>query len=264
MLERLALVRLRPASILDVGAGTGVLGNELARRFPRARIVALDVAPNMLRVGRSRASWLRRWRGKQVFICGAAEKLPLAKQSVDMVVSNLTLQWCPELDLVFTECRRVLRPGGLMMFSTLGPDTLKELRASWEGVDDFVHVHGFVDMHDVGDALVRAGFSDTVMEREDLTVTYQHVIDLMKDLKAIGAHNSTAARPPGLTGKGRLTEVSARYEHFRRDGKLPATHEVIYGHSWAPDLQTITQRRGPDGSIRVPITTLRDTRGINS
>ena len=147
------------------------------------------------------------------------------------------------------------------MFSTLGPDTLKELRASWKGVDAYAHVHGFADMHDLGDALVRTGFSDTVMEREDLTVTYRQVADLMRDLKTIGAHNSAAARPPGLTGKGRMVTVVANYESYRRNGMLPATHEVIYGHTWAPARPRPVQRRTTDGGIAVPVDALRKPNG---
>jgi len=112
-------------------------------------------------------------------------------------------------------------------------------------------------MHALGDALVRTGFSDTVMEREDVTVTYRQVADLMRDLKTIGAHNSAAARPPGLTGKGRLATVIANYEMYRRDGFLPATHEVIYGHCWAPAEPRSVQRRTPEGAIAVPIDALR-------
>jgi malonyl-CoA O-methyltransferase len=257
LLERLTLTRLNPMWILDIGAGTGAIGCALSRRYRRAQIIDLDIAEHMLDEARRATPYLARWFGKRAFICGEAEQLPLDTARFDLVLSNLTLQWCNDPDRVFAECRRVLRPGGLLMFSTLGPDTLKELRASWSGVDGYTHVHGFIDMHDLGDALMRNGFSDTVMEREDLTVTYRQVADLMRDLKTIGAHNSAAARAPGLTGKDRLETVMANYELYRRNGLLPATHEVIYGHCWASTASRSVQRRTPEGAIAVPIDSLR-------
>ena len=264
LLERLSLTRLTPKWILDIGAGTGAIGYALSRHYRQARIIDLDIAEHMLDEARRATPYLARWFGKRAFICGEAEQLPLGTASFDLVLSNLTLQWCADPDRVFAECQRVLRPGGLLMFSTLGPDTLKELRASWSGIDGYTHVHGFIDMHDLGDALVRNGFSDTVMEREDLTVTYHQVADLMRDLKTIGAHNSATARPPGLTGKGHLRSVVANYERYRRDGFLPATHEVIYGHCWAPAAPRSVQRRTPEGAIAVPINSLRKPNERNS
>jgi len=137
---------------------------------------------------------------------------------------------------------RVLAPGGLLMFSTFGPDTLKELRDAFRSVDRYTHVHRFIDMHDVGDALIACGFADPVMDMEILTLTYADVRELMRDLKAIGAHNVTRGRPATLTGKSQLAKVAQNYEAARRDGRLPATFEVIYGHAWKPQ-----PRVGPTG-----------------
>ena len=234
LLERLDLMRLQPGRILDVGAGTGGCTVALAERYPQAQVVALDLAPAMLGRARGRLSGWRRWRRGHGFVCADAAALPLQAASVDLVVSNLTLQWCPDLPATFGEFRRVLRPGGVALFSTFGPDTLHELRAAWAAVDDEVHVNRFEDMHNVGDALIQAGLAEPVMEREDLTLTYPDARDLMRDLKGIGAHNVNAGRRRGLTGRRKLHAMLEAYEGFRRDGVLPATYEVVYGHAWAP------------------------------
>jgi len=227
LLERLDLVRLMPGLILDVGAGTGRATAALARRYERARVVALDLSLRMLRQARVRAP--RPWP-----VCGDAVRLPLPDASADLIFSNLTLQWCSDLRAVFAEFRRVLRPGGLLTFSSFGPDTLKELRASWAAVDGATHVNAFVDMHNVGDALLHTGLVGPVMDVEHFTLTYGDVHGLMRDLKALGAHNMTAGRPRGLTGKNRLRAVIAEYECYRTEGRLPASYEVVYGHAWAP------------------------------
>lgn len=255
LLERLELIRLQPAVVLDAGAGTGTLSSALARRYHRARIVSLDIAPVMLRQARDKSSRFARWRGRRLFICGDAERLPLVTGCADMVVSNLMLQWCNDLDAVLFDFRRILRPGGLLMFTTFGPDTLKELRASWAGVDGHNHVNAFIDMHDIGDALLRSGFGEPVMDREDITLTYDTATALMRDLKTLGAHNITAGRPHGLTGRGRLQRVIEAYEGYRRDGRLPATYEVLYGHCWIPE-QTMENRKMNDQTIKVPLSRL--------
>jgi len=230
LLQRLDLLRLKPSRVLDLGAGTGRLSTALARRYRRARVVALDIAEPMLRVARERAPRF----GRPRYVCGDMEALPLADGCADMIFSNLSLQWCNEPDQVFAEFRRILRPGGVVMFTTFGPDTLRELRASWAGVDGYTHVNAFLDMHDIGDALVRAGLAEPVMDMETFTLTYGRLRDLMADLKALGAHNVTAGRPPGLTGKQRLKALEQAYEAYRGGGRLPATYEVVYGHAWAP------------------------------
>lgn len=228
-LERLDVVALQPGVVLDLGCGTGHATRALKRRFRSARVVGIDLAPGMAAATRARQGWFVRFDTA----CGDAERLPIATESVDLAFSSLMLQWC-DVETAFAEARRVLRPGGLFTFSTFGPDTLKELRAAWAAVDDQTHVNAFVDMHDLGEALLRAGFAEPVLDVEYYTVTYTEVTDLMRDLKAIGAHNVTAGRPRGLTGRGRLAALRAAYEHHRRDGRLPATYEVVFGHAWCP------------------------------
>jgi malonyl-CoA O-methyltransferase len=259
MLERLDFIRLPPKIILDIGAGTGACSSALSKRYKGARVIALDFAVNMLRQARKRVSFLERYlRGRQAFICGDAQLLPIATASVDMIFSCLTLQWCDDLDHTFKELHRVLKPGGLLMFSTFGPDTLKELRASWAHVDDFSHVNAFMDMHDIGDALIRARMSAPVMDVEYFTLTYPDVMKLMHDLKTLGAHNVTVGRADSLTGKNRLKALIATYERYRSDDQLPATYEVVYGHAWAPENNTTST--GPTVT-KVPVSQISRSTG---
>ena len=239
LLGRLDYVTLEPAVIVDVGCGTGHGARALKDRYRRAQVIALDLAEGMLREARRRQSWRRRFAR----VCGDAMRLPLRDASVDLLFSSLMLQWCTDLDAVFAEFRRVLRPRGLVNFTTFGPDTLVELRRAWAQVDGAVHVSEFADMHDLGDGLVRAGLAEPVMDVERFTLTYPDVFGLMRDLKAIGAHNAAATRPRGLTGRGRLRAMEAAYEAGRRDGVLPATYEVVFGQAWGPAGQPERSRR---------------------
>ncbi|HEY3325691.1 MAG TPA: malonyl-ACP O-methyltransferase BioC [Novimethylophilus sp.] len=234
MFARLDLVKLAPQVILDAGCGTGLGTSRLAQRYKNSRVLALDIAPPMLQLAAARQPWLSRlaWRSRQAFVCGDIEALPLEDGSVDLAWSNLAMQWCNDLDLAFRELHRALRPEGLLMFSTFGPDTLMELREAASADPAHTHVSRFLDMHDIGDALVRAGFKDPVMDMERFTLTYDDVRGLMRDLKAIGARNATEGRRRGLEGKSFLQRLADNYERFRRQGKLPATYEVVYGHAW--------------------------------
>ncbi len=228
LLSRLEPFDLRPQAILDLGAGTGRATAELKRRYRRSVVIALDLAPGMLHQARRHRSFLRRFE----CVCADAAHLPLEPASVDIVFSNLMLQWCDSLDDVFSEVRRVLTPGGLFAFTTLGPDTLKELRSAWADADAHNHVNRFLDMHDVGDALVRAGLQEPVLDVDRTQLTYDDGMALMRDLKAIGARNATVGRPRALAGRSRLQRVLTAYEAYRTAGRLPATYEVIYGAAW--------------------------------
>lgn len=246
LLERLELTTLTPARILDMGCGTGQSTPELMRRYRGTQTVAADFAPAMLREVRRRF-WFRR----PGLVCADAAALPFSTAGFDLVFCNLMLQWCDDLDPCLTELRRVITSQGLLLFSTLGPDTLRELRAAWREVDGGTHVNGFVDMHDIGDALIRAGFVEPVMDVEHITLTYEDVFGLMHDLKRIGAHNVTAGRARNLTGRARMRSLAAAYEHMRRDGRLPATYEVVYGTAWAPAVRDATAYAGPHGGVSV-------------
>lgn len=256
LIERLDLIKLDPAVIADVGCGTGAITALLLKKYRRARVVGLELAPAMVAATRKRAPWLRTVHGA----VADPEALPLASASCDLIFSNLALQWCADLERAFAEFRRALKPGGALLFSTLGPDTLIELRRAFRAADDHNHVNAFFDMHDIGDALVRARLAEPVLDAERLTLTYPAVDSLMGDLKALGAGNVTAGRARSLTGKGRLRALRAAYERFRRaDGLLPVTCEVVYGHAWGP-LQDRPRSRGA-GSAVFPLAHLRRTRG---
>ncbi|HKS94330.1 MAG TPA: malonyl-ACP O-methyltransferase BioC [Gammaproteobacteria bacterium] len=230
LLERLELTTIRPTRMLDLGCGTGGNLRALQRRYPQARLFACDLALNMLLAARRRLGFWRR----VPLACADALHLPFAAGAFDLIYCNLVLQWCDDLDRALVELRRTLAPHALLLFSSFGPDTLKELRAAWRVVDGFNHVNRFIDMHDVGDALIRAGFVEPVMDVERLTLTYTNVQALAGDLKAVGAHNVTAGRPRGLGGRRRAANLASAYERFRRDGRLPATYEVVYGTAWTP------------------------------
>ena len=247
LLERLDYMRLVPGRILDLGCGTGYCVAPLHRRYAKAQVLAMDFALPMLERARRRGGLLRRPR----CLCADAERLPIADNAVDLILSNLTFQWCNDLPGTFAECLRVLRPGGLFLFTTFGPDTLKELREAWTVVDGHSHVSPFADMHDIGDALVQARFADPVMDTERLTLTYRTLGELMRDLKGIGAGNATLERPRGLTGPRRLAAVERHYESLRHDDRLPASYEVVYGHAWAPEQKPMA------GGIGVPLSQIR-------
>lgn len=248
MLGRLEYIKIEPATVIDAGCGTGNAVPELHKRYPRAHLVALDLALAMARRAQLRLPWWRRMRRGVAAICGDIEALPLRAASADLVWSNLALQWINDLPRACAELRRVLKPGGLLMFSTMGPDTLKELRAAFRGADAYDHVHRFVDMHDLGDALAHAGFADPVMDMEHITMTYSDVATLLKDLRTIGARNVATGRNPGLGARAALEAMKRNYEALRLDGRLPATFEIVYGHAWAPQPRTTA-----DGRPIIPI-----------
>jgi malonyl-CoA O-methyltransferase len=247
MLDRLAYIRHQPAVVLDVGAGTGDATHALSRLYPEAQVIALDFALPMLHQTRRREGSGRR----PDCLCADAERLPLGSGSVDMIFSNATLQWCNDLPGTFREFQRVLRPNGMLLFSTFGPDTLIELRASWAAVDGGSHVSPFVDMHNIGDAMLEAGLAEPVVDVDRLQLTYDEVPALVRDLKTLGAHNVTRDRQRGLTGKGRLLAMYEAYERFRKNGRLPASYEVVYGHAWAPS------QRQEDGVTQIPLEVVR-------
>ena len=251
LLERLAAFKFTPRVVLDLGCGTGRVTRELKRRYPRALVIALDIAPGMLREARRNQLLWRRFAR----VCADALRLPLAAASVDLVFSSLVLQWCEPLELAFEEVRRVLKPSGFFAFSTFGPDTLKELRAAWAQADGHTHVNRFLDMQDVGERCARSGLAEPVLDLDHIELAYPDTLTLMRDLKAIGAHNVTAGRPRTLLGKARLKRMTEAYEAFRRGAALPATYEVIYGASWgAADQPAASVHAGEvliaPGSIR--------------
>lgn len=246
LLARLDFITLQPGRVLDVGSGTGYGLAHLRSRYTEAELCALDIAPAMLTAARARlpqSTWMQRALSQLLprsgspshTVCADMGQLPLADNSMNLVWSCLALQWAHDLEATLKGFHRVLAPGGLLIFATFGPDTLKELRSAFSVIDDAPHVNQFIDLHDIGDMLVNAGFASPVMEMEMLTLTYADLKTLMRDLKGIGAHNAASARRRGLLGKSAWARLEQAYETHRLEGRLPATFEVIYGHAWASD-----------------------------
>jgi len=253
LLARLEELAITPSSVLDLGAGTGHGARALKRRYPRALVVASDIAPGMLDRARLQSRWLRRFARLRA----DAYALPFRTGAFDLVFSNLMLQWCDDLDAVFAEIARVLKPGGLLLFSTFGPGTLAELRDAWEaGGDTRNHVNHFFDPHALGSALMHASLAEPVLDVDRVVQRYPDVFALMREIKAIGAHNVTRGRARGLTGRHRLEAMIRAYEVQRRDGSLPATWEVIHATAWGAKAH----RDGPAGEALISPDAIRRKR----
>lgn len=250
--ERLDFIRIEPKTILDIGAGTGIISQLLQQRYSSAQVIALDLAT--LR--------LQEIDGKQITkVCADAHTLPLANDSVDLIVSNLCLSWCQtELDNVFKEWQRVVKPGGTLLFTCFGPDTLQELKASFRASDDLIHVPHFIDMHDIGDSLTRSGWQDPVLDVEHLTLTYASVKQLLHDVKSQGLNTFQMPTRKTLTGKMRWQRMINAYEKFRIDERIPAHVEMTFGYAIAPFEKNTNDKLG---EIAIPLHRLR-RRGIKS
>ena len=223
--EKLKVISINAETIIDLGSGTGFISEKTAKLFPNSRLICVDFAQQALVKNTQKLK-----------VCADSIQLPFKSNSVDFIVSNLMMQWCTDLKALFDECHRVLKPQGLILFTTFGPETLKELKRSWSVVDNEAHVNEVVDMHDIGDQMIQSGFQSPIMEMEKITLTYEKVLDLMKDLKGIGAQ-SVENRSKSLTGKTKFKKMLEMYESYRENGKIPATYEVIYGHAWKNDIK---------------------------
>jgi malonyl-CoA O-methyltransferase len=274
LLERVAELRLAPRVVLDLGAGTGHAARALKQRFPRSLVVAADLAPGMLEQAGRLLGWRERgparWFGGQFAahvgarferLAADARALPLRDGTVDLIYSNLMLQWCDDPVEPFAELARAMSAGGALVFSTFGPATLQELRAAWASVDSAPHVHRFLDVHDVGDALLRAGFEQPVLDVDTHELAHDSAVELMRELQRIGAGNAAGGRARGLLSRGALARLEAAYEPLRRDARLPSTWEVIYGVAWAPSTaQTGAAASGPAAERTVPLDAIRRRR----
>lgn len=227
LLARLDVVAIDPQLIVDAGAGAGHALRPLRTRYPRATLLAFDSARVGLTRGAAAAAGC-------LPVIADTRALPLPDACTGLLFSSLLLPSCDDPDTVLTEWRRVMAPGGLLSFSTLGPDTLSELRRAWGAVDDYEHVHGFIDMHDIGDALLRHGFADPVLDVERYTLTYPGLRELLAELRSAGSTNALPGRPRGLLSRERFSRLADGYARFADGGRLPATVEVVYGHAWCP------------------------------
>jgi malonyl-CoA O-methyltransferase len=251
LLSRLSLLRAPPAAVLDLGAGTGLAARALKRRFRSAAVTAVDIAAPMLELARGHS---RFWRPIRCVLADARE-LPFEDASFDLVFSNLMLQWLVPPDAALAEMRRVLKPGGLLLLSSFGPETLRELRDAWQAGDDGVHVNEFIDVHDLGSALARAGFAEPVLDVDRHIQHYADAQGLMRELKALGAHNIDARRRRGLTGRRAFERMNAAYEMQRRPPGLPATWQLVYAAAWAHEQGTLA--RPVAGETRIDVAQLR-------
>jgi malonyl-CoA O-methyltransferase len=259
MASRLELVKHAPARIVDVGCGAGASSALLRGRYPGAEIVLADFAAAPLARARRAPSLAARLRAafgaaREHFVCADMDALPFASGACGMLWSNLALAWAPDPATTLREWHRVLEVGGLLMFTSYGPDTLKELRAAFAGADDAPHVHPFVDMHDLGDALVASGFADPVMDMELLTVTYARPEELFRDLRATGQRNAHRRRRRSVGGRSRWQRMRAAYAALARDGRVPATFEIVYGHAWKAAPRTLADGRAIIRVDRTPRT----------
>lgn len=241
LLERLQAIRIAPTALVDLGAGTGAALPELKARYPDAAILPVDLTPAMLADGAAARDG----------ICADAACLPLKDESVDLIFSNLMLHHCPDPPAVLAEARRVLRRPGVLLFTALGPNSLLELGRAWATADRFSHIAPFADMHNVGDALVGAGFAEPVLDSQTLTITYRSFENLVEDLRNAGSANATGQRNRGLTGRGVADRLRAAcLAQADADGHIPITIEVIFGIAWAGEP---VAKRDPDGRIEIPV-----------
>ena len=242
LIDHLSLIQIQPETILDIGSGTGLSSRAIQKHYSKAKVLEVDLARNMLKESRHKS---RGWfRAKPQLILADMHRLPFADNRVDLAFANLSVQWSPEPQQLFSELCRVVAPGGLLLFSSLGPDTLSELREVTHASDGKTHVNGFLDVQQYGDALMAAGFADPVLYREHLALEYESVQQILRQLKSSGityaGHDGDAA----LKGKNWLEQISHQYEAFRNNGFLPATYELIYAHAWKPEKMTDPNRVG--------------------
>lgn len=242
----------QPEVIVEIGCGTGHNAALLKKRWPKARVIAVDAALPMLRQAKAQAGWWKPFNR----VAGDASQLPLADASVDLLVSNLCLPFINDLPATLAGFRRVLKPEGLLLCSTYGSETLGELDYAFSQADSAPHVHPFAPIATFGDALLRAGFRDPVIDRDLFTLTYADLPALMTELRALGYRNARDDRRRTLTGRGRFAAASQAYQALRTaDGRLPSTWEVLYAHAWAPQAGTPIRQQGQDIAA-VPVSAI--------
>ncbi|KTD66109.1 malonyl-ACP O-methyltransferase BioC [Legionella spiritensis] len=250
LFERLDYLRITPRYVLDLGCGTGVFTRLLKKKYPSAEIIGTDIAHAMLLQSRKKQGWRTKWP----LVNADMARLPFATGLFDLVFANQVLHWSTSLSATFRELSRVMNAGGCLMFSTLGPDTFKELRQAWSLVDRHAHVNDFVDMHDIGDDLLAEQFLDPVVDMEVLTMRYSSLPQLLHSLKAQGVRNVNPSRNKGLTGKGSQDALAGAYQSLcTEEGKYPLTYEVVYGHAWKGEMRLT----GQGSETFIPVSAIR-------
>lgn len=249
LLEKLDYIKLEPQRILNLGAGTGALTQALQKRYKHAQVIGCDLAQQRLKL----AHKARPWFSALQYCAADIHHLPFAAQSFDLIVSNLCLVMA-ELGQAFKELHRVLKPGGVLLFSSLGPDTLKELRASFAAVDQLPHIAVFLDMHDVGDAMLKQGFTDPVMDVERLGLHYASFEEMIQELKNLGSYNLHPERLKGLYGKQAWQQVKAAYQHYCQGPRWPVSTEIVYGHAWGSEPKV---KLDAQGEVRINIHSIK-------
>lgn len=251
LVERLNYINLNPNIIVELGAGTGYCTQLIQNRYPKANIIAIDIADKMLHYVNQRSL------NNVDTICADAYQLPLNDNSVDLIISNMMLPWCDELVSLFQECHRVLSPEKLLLFATVGPDTLKELRLSWAEVDNYQHVNSFIDMHDIGDALIQAQFQDPVMDVENIQLIYPNPGLILKDLKMMGSQNLNTNKRCSLMNQTNISKLKSSYSKYQIDSdQYPVSCEIIYGHAWGVNFDQ-NEFAMHEGSASIPLQQLK-------
>jgi malonyl-CoA O-methyltransferase len=251
LLERLDLVRLAPRVAVDLGCATGRGAFALAERYPGARVLAVDSSAAMLRAARARCSSIPAITA----LGGDAQRLPLRPQSVQLILANLVLPWCRP-QAFFAEAARALETGGVLLFATLGPDSLAEVRRAWGAVDSALHVHAAFDMHDVGDLAVAAGLAEPVLDVDRVEVTYGSVASLVRDLRACGAVNVAAGRRRGLTGARRWRAFEHGLTGNGNASRFGVSVEIVLGLAFGGGARP-GAGGGPSGEVAVPLARVR-------
>jgi malonyl-CoA O-methyltransferase len=232
LLARLDYINITPQNILDIGSGTGSITNKLANRFPQANIISLDLSYNMLGYAKNNQKFL------SFYVCNDAETLAIKNNSVDFIFSSCSFQWIPNLPGLFSEISRVLTKDGLLLFSTLGPDTLIELKSCFASIDDYKHVNSFIDLHKIGDVMLNCKLTDPVVDMEKIVFQYKNIYDLLGNLKGTGAKNLDINRNKGCFTRALLEKLTGEYNKYKTEEKLPVTFEVIYGHAWGKKIES--------------------------
>ena len=235
LLERCQLLRQPVKRVLDLGSGTGMFLKPLQKLFPKAHIIGVDLSLGMVEYAQKQRSLWQSWFEPSHNFVADMDALPFADNSIDLIFSNCVFQWSHHLPSLFSELKRCLTPDGSMFFSTFGPQTLHEIKQCWANIDSQQHVHDFVPLQSIGDTLLSCGFAQPVVDQECITLEYQSLSQLLKDLKNTGARNLSPKRQKGLTPPSSLKKLETLFaQELKKQGHFGCTYEVIYGHAIKP------------------------------